>query len=200
MRPGGIILLGGKSKRMGADKYLLPFFNFTLVEVLIRELEKVTEEVILITNEPEKLAFLPHKKFTDIFQEPSALSGLHSGLVYSNYEINFVLACDLPLFDARMVAFFAGHMSEKIYAVVPETAEGFEPLCALYSKKCLPEISKMLSEGNYALQSLYHRIPAITLPQAAVEVGTHHDVFYNMNTPEEYDEALIKFTRIQKKS
>ena len=59
-KPGGIILLGGKSQRMGTDKYLLPFFNSSLAEILIRELEKATEEVILITNEPEKLSFLPH--------------------------------------------------------------------------------------------------------------------------------------------
>ena len=66
-KPGGIILLGGKSKRMGTDKYLLPFFNLTLIQILIFELEKVTAEVILITNEPEKLSFLPHAKFKDLY-------------------------------------------------------------------------------------------------------------------------------------
>lgn len=199
-KPGGIILLGGKSQRMGTDKYLLPFFNSSLAEILIRELEKATEEVILITNEPEKLSFLPHNKFTDIYQTSSALSGLHSGLTHSRYETNFVLACDLPLFDARIVPYLAGYLNDNVFAVVPETAKGYEPLCALYSKKCLPPIEKMFSDNDYSIRSLFDRTPYVPVPQKAIEGKTHPDVFYNMNTPEEYETALIKFAPFNKKS
>ena len=199
-KPGGIILLGGKSKRMGTDKYLLPFFNLTLAEILIFELEKVTAEVILITNEPEKLSFLPHAKFKDLYSIPSALTGLHSGLKHSQYKTNFVLACDLPLFNARMVPYFTARMLNEIHAVVPETAKGLEPLCALYSKKCLPIIEQMFLDANYSIQNLFKQIRTLAVPQTAVEAETHSGVFYNMNTPEEYQEALTRFSDINKKS
>ena len=197
VNPGGIILLGGKSERMGTDKYLLPFFNLKLIEVLVRELEKATAEVILITNEPEKISFLSHKKFADFYSVPSALTGLHAGLHYSNYETNFVLACDLPLFDARMVSFFCDQL-ENAQAVIPRTSKGYETLCALYSKACLPSIERMFAEKNYAIQSLLDRISVVTIPSEKIETVTHSGVFMNMNTPEEYRLALQEFE--QKKS
>jgi molybdopterin-guanine dinucleotide biosynthesis protein A len=197
VKPGGIILLGGKSERMGTDKYLLPFFSLTLIEVLVRELEKATVEVILITNEPEKISFLSNEKFGDIYSVPSALSGLHAGLRYSNYETNFVLACDLPLFDARMVSFFCDQLGNS-HAVIPRTSKGYEPLCALYSRTCLPTIERMFEEKNYAIQSLLDRIPVVTVPSEKIEAITHSDVFMNMNTPDEYRLAIQKIE--QKKS
>jgi molybdopterin-guanine dinucleotide biosynthesis protein A len=200
VKPGGIILLGGKSQRMGTDKYLLPFFNLTLVETLIRELEKVTAEVILITNEPEKLSFLPHKKFKDLYPIPSAMSGLHSGLTHSRYQANFILACDLPLFDSRMIPYFSDHLTIESYAAVPLTPKGYEPLCGLYSKKCLPEIEKMFSENNYAIQELIRRVDTVILPSGNIEKRTHPHVFFNMNTTEDYKEALEHLETINKKS
>ncbi len=200
VKPGGIILLGGKSQRMGTDKYLLPFFNLTLIERLIRELEKETAEVILISNEPEKLHFLSNKKYKDIHRVTCALSGLHAGLTHSPYEYNFVLACDLPLFDTRAVPYFSNQMRSGVQAVVPLTTKGYEPLCALYSKNCLTEIDRMFAEKNYAIHGLLDRIGLETIDSSQIEAITHPDIFYNMNTPEEYREALSKFEALNKKS
>lgn len=197
-KPGGIILLGGKSKRMGTDKYLLPFFNLTLVERLILELEKAVQEVILITNEPDKLSFLPHKKYSDHYPIPSALTGLHAGLKHSSYELNFVLACDLPLFDARIVPYLLDRFDKDTPITVPQTANGYESLCGLYSKECLPEIDRMFLEENYAIHDLYRRIHTAVISAQPIETLTHPHVFFNMNTPEEYEEALKSYDRKKK--
>ncbi|MBL7996706.1 molybdenum cofactor guanylyltransferase [bacterium] len=199
-KPGGIILLGGKSKRMGTDKYLLPFFNLTLVERLIAELEKTVQEVILITNEPQKLNFLPHKKYPDHYAIPCALTGLHAGLKNSNYELNFVLACDLPLFDSRMIPYFVEQINESVSIAVPKTAKGFEPLCGLYSRNNLVEIEKMFVEENYAIHDLFDRIPAKVIMAEKIEAITHPYVFFNMNTPAEYEEAQKLYAALNKKS
>ena len=188
-KPGGIILLGGKSKRMGTDKYLLPFFNVTLIERLVAELEKTVQEVILITNEPEKLSFLPHKKYPDHYAISSALTGLHSGLNNSAYRINFVLACDLPLFDAHLIPCFQNHLSKSLIAI-PQTDRGYEALCGLYSKECLPEIETMFHEKNYAIHDLYRRVNTTVIPVQSLEALAHPHVFFNMNTPEDYSRAL----------
>ncbi|MBL7961333.1 molybdenum cofactor guanylyltransferase [bacterium] len=198
-KPGGIILLGGKSKRMGTDKYLLPFFNLTLVERLIAELEKAVQEVILITNEPEKLNFLPHKKYPDHYAIPCALSGLHAGLKNSKCDLNFVLACDLPLFDSRMIPYLAEQLNNTDVAV-PKTSKGFEALCALYSKKNLAEIEKMFYEKNYAIHDLFNRIPTAVIAADKIETLTHRHVFFNMNTPAEYEEAQKIYGTLNNKS
>lgn len=198
MKPGGIILLGGKSQRMGTDKYLLPFFNFTLIERLIVELEKAVDEIILITRDPDKISFLPHKKYGDAYPVASAFSGLHAGLKYASAELNFVLACDLPLFDARMVPYMIKQMHKKDLIAVPKTPQGFEPLCGLYAKKCLSEIEKMFHEKNFTLSDLYKRVPTEVIPSVQIEAITHPDVFFNMNTPDEYETSKKIFAQIKK--
>ena len=99
-----------------------------------------------------------------------------------------------------MVPYFTARMLNEIHAVVPETAKGLEPLCALYSKKCLPIIEQMFLDANYSIQNLFKQIKTLAVPQTAVEAETHSGVFYNMNTPEEYQEALTRFSDINKKS
>ncbi len=53
MRITGVILAGGKSRRMGRDKAFLPFGKGVLIERVIEVLQHATNEVLLITNAPE---------------------------------------------------------------------------------------------------------------------------------------------------
>jgi molybdopterin-guanine dinucleotide biosynthesis protein A len=190
MKLGGIILAGGRSRRMGSDKCLLTFSRFPLITHLIARLEQSVEEVFLVANETDKLSFLPHTKFKDSFSVPCAFSGLHSGLLHSPYEYNFVLACDLPLFDNRMVDLFRQQVKGETQIVVPKTARGFESLCGLYSKRCIPHMEAMAADNNFAIHELFTKLPTTVIPASAVESLSHPNVFFNMNTPGDYDKAL----------
>ncbi|MBX7150623.1 molybdenum cofactor guanylyltransferase [bacterium] len=192
---GGIILLGGKSERMGTDKYLLPFFNLTLIEYLCDELSKVTDEIICVTNEPEKLYFLFHHKVSDIQPVPSALTGIHAGLVHSKYHYNFILACDLPLFHAEVVRIMIKHVRDDTQIVVPHSEKGYESLCGIYSKKCIPLIENLISSNDLRISDLYTQTPTVLIESSEIESTTHSDVFFNMNTREDYVLALEKFQK-----
>lgn len=192
---GGIILLGGKSERMGTDKYLLPFFNSTLIEHLCRELSKVTDEIICVTNEPEKLPFLIHRKVRDIQPVSSALTGIHAGLVQSKYPFNFILACDLPLFHSEVVRYMLKYLQEGIQIVVPHSSRGYESLCGIYSKHCIPLIENLFSANVMRISDLYANTPTVAVDSSQIEAFTHPEVFFNMNTPEDYSLALEKFQK-----
>ena len=189
---GGIILLGGKSKRMGADKYLLPFFNSTLIEHLIKELTRAVDNVLLVTNEPEKLAFLSHDYVTDILGEPCALSGIHAGLVHSKHRYNFVLACDLPFFSYKLVSLMSAHIQRATAIVVPKTENGLETLCGFYSKECIPVIENLFHENIYSVQELYSRVTTSIVDAKEFEEKIHHRLFFNMNSPSDYEKALAE--------
>lgn len=196
---GGIILAGGRSERMGADKALLTFSHSTLIEHLIHELSGAVREVLVVTREPEKFRFLSTPVVTDLLDESCALSGLHAGLSYSTFPFNFVLACDLPLFDARLVANLAGFIESTTRIVVPHGGKGFESLCAVYSRELLPSIESNRAAGRLALQDLYEPSHTTIIDTYDLEEFTHPDVFFNMNSQDDYRKALELFETLQKR-
>ena len=69
---------------------------------------------------------------------------------------------------------------------MPETAAGFEPLCAIYSKRCLKQAEQHLKENKFKIQWAFrgHRIkyiPESVLLQKDPELIS----FFNINTPED---------------
>ena len=69
---------------------------------------------------------------------------------------------------------------------VPGTDKGPEPLCAAYSKRCLPMIELYLKQRKFAIRNIYNlsRIKTIsekTLRQHDPELAS----FFNINTPDD---------------
>ena len=54
----GVILAGGKSRRMGQNKALLQLGDETLIGYVIRRMQSITDELLLITNSPDEYAHL----------------------------------------------------------------------------------------------------------------------------------------------
>src|SRR6266496_3170841 len=92
----GIILAGGKSSRMGTNKAFLRLGNKYVIEILADLMKNIFSKMILITNEPALYKFLKIDIYEDIYKNKGPLGGIHSGLVNSQTEKNFVLSCDIP--------------------------------------------------------------------------------------------------------
>ena len=62
----GIILAGGQSRRMGQNKALMRLGDDPLIAHVIRQMESVTDELLLITNEPDLYTTLKLPMYADI--------------------------------------------------------------------------------------------------------------------------------------
>ncbi len=186
---GAIVLAGGRSERMGADKFLLPFHHTTLLEHLIGELRRLTPDVAVVTKQPGLIPPVGVRIVRDRYAAECALSGIHAGLSESEHEVNIVLACDLPLFDHRAGTFLLDRAAS-YNIVVPKGPQGYESLCAVYSKKCLSTIEDMMVREDFAIQRLYGQLPTLVVPAENVTAASHPHVFFNMNTAEDYREAI----------
>ncbi|VAX42749.1 hypothetical protein MNBD_PLANCTO02-2155, partial [hydrothermal vent metagenome] len=56
---GGIVLCGGKSKRMGQPKLLLPFGNELMLQRVVRILSTVVSPIVVVASQEQKLPQLP---------------------------------------------------------------------------------------------------------------------------------------------
>lgn len=158
----GIILAGGKSLRFGEDK---AFVNIAgedsnprlLIENIIGLLAGLFNNIIVATNYPEKYNKYPVKVVVDQIKGVGPLGGIHAGLVASDSEYNFVMACDMPFPNQKLIKHLAS--TAKGQAIVIPRREGMpEPMFAVYSKRCIPAIEEQINTGNYKIQDFFSRI------------------------------------------
>lgn len=141
----GIILAGGKSSRMGVNKALLPLNGNPIIEHIASLLKSLFPSVILITNKPEDYLFLGLETFLDIYPGRGPLAGIHSGLIHSKTERNFVISCDVPLINEELIEYIVKYKT--IYPITLLKAEGFiQHLCGMYNKSLKLTAEKILTD------------------------------------------------------
>ena len=132
----GLVLSGGKSKRMGRDKALLARDGQSQLSFMVALLEPLVERVYVSTrddqsSEPERRQFA---QIIDRYDDMGPLAGILSAMDEHPDADWLVVACDLPNIDAETIR----HLRESCSSDHPFTAfvsshDGLpEPLCAIY--------------------------------------------------------------------
>jgi molybdenum cofactor guanylyltransferase len=191
MKAGAIILSGGKSSRMGKNKALLPFKDKTNIERIRDELQSLFDDIILVTNDPESYEFLNLKTVSDEFPGKGPLAGIHAGLMASDYEENIVVACDMPFISADLAATLVQNLKHND-AIIPVINGKQHPLFAAYQKRIVPEIEACLTEDRLRVIHLLDKLNVRYLEENDLQAysdGSLDEIFFNMNVPEEYEEA-----------
>ena len=191
----GVILAGGKSRRMGENKALLQLGGDSLIGHVIHRMRLVTDELLLITNNPAEYKHLDLPMYEDILPNTGALGGIHTGLSYASHDAVLCVACDSPFLDPKLITYLTSLLGGHD-AVIPYTFRGdtgqmtLQTLCAVYSKRCLPIIKRMLQEREFRVHAIYERAHIKRIPP---EVWRKFDPegmsFFNINTPEDFDRA-----------
>jgi molybdopterin-guanine dinucleotide biosynthesis protein A len=185
----GVILAGGKSRRMGRDKAFLPFGTGMLVERVIEVLRQVTEDVILITNTPELYQRFGLPMFSDVIPEAGSLGGVYTGLVSVKTSYSLCLACDMPFVKPAFLRFLC-EMAAEADVVIPRNAEDFQPLCAVYSQVCQEPIRQKIDAGRLKITGFFDQVRVRVIEgELLTRYDPHDAMFFNANTPEEYERA-----------
>ena len=193
MQAGGIILSGGKSSRMGTNKALLKFEEKTNIQRIYEELKKFSEDIILVTNDSESYDFLKIKMTADHFPGRGPLAGIHAGLLASPFEVNIVAACDMPFISSEVAKTMAERLGD-YDAAIPVINGKQQPLFAAFRRGIIPDIQQSLENDELRMKHLFNRLNVCYLTEKDLlldEDGLER-VFFNMNRPEEYEEAKKK--------
>ncbi len=187
----GVILAGGKSSRMGTDKAMLKIGQYRTIERIAGVLRTLVDEILIVTNHPEKYAQYGDRTTGDIMPGNGPLGGLHAGLVRAAHPLVLVAACDLPFISAPLARLMIKCMSAEYDAVVPRYQDHFEPLCALYGKSSLRVIEQRLSLGLNKTIRLFDelRIRYLEEEEMLPVEPCLEKVFFNVNTPDDLKKA-----------
>jgi molybdopterin-guanine dinucleotide biosynthesis protein A len=70
--------------------------------------------------------------------------------------------------------------------VLPKTQDGWQPLHAIYSKKCLPFMEELIRQDNLKIIDFFHRVKKREVPtEEILSLDPTLASFLNVNTPEE---------------
>ena len=191
-RRQGYVLAGGKSRRMGEDKALLPFGGRPLGAWVAERVRQVCGRVAVV-GDPAKYAGWGFPVVRDIFAEAGPLGGIHAALSCSEADLNLVVGCDMPYASMKFLEHLlqiAGEASAD--AVVPISTEyGYEPLCAVYKLSCLTRVEQALQAGRRRISEVFPDLELRTvLPAEWQPYDPHKRLFQNLNTREDYEQAL----------
>ncbi len=188
----GLILCGGRSKRMGRPKAFLPYGGSTIVEHLLATSRDIFNEVYLVTNEPDSFAHISDDVVKDILPYRGPLGGILSGLLVASNPHAFVIACDMPLVKMALIRQMAAQRHDTDVLVLAHK-EGVEPLLGIYSKNCIKPLEESLFADQLKVHDFLQGLKAKLFRYDDSQVsGAELPPYYNVNTPQDYSTVLTK--------
>ena len=99
----GVLLAGGKSRRMGKDKRALELNGETLFNRALAVLIELFPEVIVVLGEEDFPVNNDNVRVVnDLIPNRDAAGGLYTGLFYATQQRVFVVACDMPYLNLEV--------------------------------------------------------------------------------------------------
>jgi molybdopterin-guanine dinucleotide biosynthesis protein A len=165
----GLILAGGQSKRMGTDKAFLKIAGVPLIVRVHTVLAPLFADVLIAAGSrtPKRGPF-PARALYDPTPGQGPLAGLVTGLKAARTPWLFMVACDMPNLDPKVIARILDERADGLLAVVPESPGGPESCHALYARAALPVIEAAMAEGERAPHRLFNRLHAHIIPKAEI--------------------------------
>jgi len=187
----GVLLAGGKSRRMGEDKRYLVVGDQTLLERGLSVLRSIFQEVLIVIAQDSPPLEIGARVVRDLVPDCGSLGGLYTGLTQATRPYIFVVACDMPFLSPAVIAQFTSPRATADIVMANQAAR-LHPMHALYGKRCLPVIEQMIRTRHLKIQEM------VSHASLQVRYVTDADLltidpagrsFQNVNTPEDLEVA-----------
>lgn len=181
----GVILVGGKSSRYGSNKALVKINGVPLIERVIGVMGRVFENLILITNTPDEYAHLGLPMHEDLIKGLGPIGGLYTGLNVIPGDAGFFVACDMPILNRDLIHYMVEERGLSD-VVVPRIKGMMESLHALYGKKCLSSVKRLIDSQEYQIIRIFNEVSVRYIDEDEIRrFDPELKSFININRPEE---------------
>lgn len=183
-----VILCGGKSSRMGFAKCKIKIGKNHIFEYIAEKLEKVFDEIILVTSKDSNIPRTKYRVVKDIVEECGPIGGIYTGLLSSTSEYVFFTACDMPFVDIELI----NHMIKTLdkngcVGSVAKQGEFIEPLHSFYSKAMSDSMKCAINMGNFQMNKLVKCSNIHYIEESYWNDGKIPNIFSNINYIKDLD-------------
>ncbi len=205
----GVVLAGGRSTRMGADKRQLRIADAELLALAVEKLRPICNEIIVAVAKNERLKLPKVKIVTDFARGKGPMAGICSALCAMRGTLAVVLACDLPLLGTDFLQFLVScardpdSVGVNFDIVVPKNRGQLEPLAAVYRASVRSPMRAWVAAERLSLSAFIResglRIRCVGARELS-QFGAPSRMFLNVNTPADYARAVKLASASAKKS
>jgi molybdopterin-guanine dinucleotide biosynthesis protein A len=186
----GLVLSGGKSKRMGQDKALLERDGQSQLAFMMSLLEPLVEQLFVSTRDEQKDES-ERRQFAQIidrYDDMGPLAGILSAMdEYPDVDW-LVVACDLPNIRVETIRhLLANRSADHPFTAYVSSHDGLpEPLCAIYRCGSADTIRTFSDDGAHCPRKILIRSDTCLIEQldpASLD---------NINTPDDLADSILK--------
>jgi molybdopterin-guanine dinucleotide biosynthesis protein A len=188
----GLVLAGGKSRRMGHDKALLDHNGQSQLAYVVGVLDACVEKVFVSTradqaNDEQRAQYA---QIVDRYDDLGPVAGILSALEEKPEVDWLVVACDLPNINEQTIRYLMEQRGgEQTFTAFTSSHDGLpEPLCAVYPSGCDGIIRQFIDEGINCPRKILIRSDTRLLDQP------HPEALDNVNTPDDLHNSVLQAT------
>jgi molybdopterin-guanine dinucleotide biosynthesis protein A len=179
---------------MGTSKALLLFDDQPLIVHVVATLQRLFADVVVVAAPEQDLPWMPVRLVSDEVAYQGPVGGIYYGLTAAGGDAAFVTSCDSVFLNVDLIAHLLDQLPEHD-VVVPHWQGRFQPLHAVYRKSVSPLLAEQLARGQLRPVYLFDKVRLRRVDEDEIRRFDPEGVsFYNMNTPEDYAEALKRWS------
>ena len=200
-----VLLMGGKSSRMGTSKAVLTYEGVPFWQRIGREMAACGPLYLSVAHIPrsgeipEKVSpwddtvwqqLREHRLIEDVVEAVGPMGGILSAMDQITEDSFFVCACDMPFMSRRYIQTLLAvwrqiNETEEWDALMVRNTDGrIYTTTGIYHKRLLPQLRQRIADGNYRMMALLRENRVYYLEEASL--GEERKALANVNTMEEY--------------
>lgn len=198
---GAIVLCGGRSSRMGRSKAELAFGGETLLQRVVRRIERAASPIVVVAAAEQPLPALPPDVLIarDAEADRGPLEGLSVGLALLRSRVGaaYVSSTDAAFVSASVIRRLAALRAGTLDIIAPKIGDHAQPLAAIYATSLVDAITELLRGGHAGPYALFDKARTAFVDEetlysdrAVAAEDPRRWAFRNVNTPEDYELAL----------
>ena len=178
-----VILVGGKSSRMGQDKALLPYKGKRLVDVVADTIRSAGVSRVYVSG---KIADYP--SFPDLLSECGPVSGICSCILRlsMNYKRLLFVPVDMPYLTEELIRLLVGCPAHKPHHIENHPLPCIIPTDETATRRADSCIQELVKKRKLSVKEFLASLNATSVPLS----GQMEKALTNTNTPEEWQEVI----------
>ncbi len=184
----GAILAGGESRRFGRNKALELYRGKRFIDHCVESLRRHCVPVLVVANDLNLYFDVRATLIQDVIPHQGPLGGIYTALLFSPSEWVLVKATDMPFLVPELITLMFQRRGG-VDVVVPTVGEHYEPLLALYHRRCLPAVAGALQAKERRIVQFFRKVRVCTLAEAEWRMADPQGLsLWNVNTPEDWQQ------------